>query len=167
MDKSNIASIESSEDCFATQEDAPLTNDQAEVLEVATTPVNHSTSNTAVSSAINGGLNGTKLHGDEAQSGLFAGLNLSQDVLEHLLNEFRSRQAFYPFIVIRPEWTVRFMTIQRPFLLLATVTGASSRYPQLQQVLVTRLKETLARRIVIEGERDLDLLQGLLVHLAW
>jgi hypothetical protein len=97
----------------------------------------------------------------------FASLHLSLEVLEHLLQEARSMQARFPFIVIEPSWAVSSMIKERPALLLAAVTNASSRYPRLQKSLATALQETFAHRVVIAGDQDLDLLQGMLLHLAW
>ncbi|KAL4992686.1 hypothetical protein BDW68DRAFT_148568 [Aspergillus falconensis] len=94
-------------------------------------------------------------------------LGLSLAVLEHLLDGFRSFASYFPFVVIPAGWSVASMAQDRPFLLLSAVTCASSRYGSLQQALAEELKETLGHRVVIAGEKDLDILQGLLVHLAW
>ncbi|KAL4742689.1 hypothetical protein BDV11DRAFT_210921 [Aspergillus similis] len=102
-----------------------------------------------------------------ADSSWIMDLGLSLPVLEHLLDGFRSLARYFPFVVIPAGWTVAYMAADRPFLLLSAVTCASSRFGSLQQALVEELKETLSHRVVIAGERDLDLLQGLLVHLAW
>ena len=59
------------------------------------------------------------------------------------------------------------MAVHRPFLLLAAVTAASSKYPQLQMAFNEDLKDTLGQRLISDGEKSLDLLQGLLVHLNW
>jgi hypothetical protein len=59
------------------------------------------------------------------------------------------------------------MAEDRPFLLLAAVAAASSKYCHLQDALIRQFKESLSQRVVMAGEKDLDLLQGLLVHLAW
>jgi hypothetical protein len=59
------------------------------------------------------------------------------------------------------------MAEDRPFLLLAAVAAASPKYCHLQDALIGQFKESLSHRVVMAGEKDLDLLQGLLVHLAW
>lgn len=97
----------------------------------------------------------------------FTKLELRLDVLEHYVNEFRKMQSYCPFVVIRNEWTSLSMITGRPFLLLAIMISASSKYPQLQRALATEFKETLANRVIISGDRSLDLLQGLLVYLTW
>jgi hypothetical protein len=97
----------------------------------------------------------------------FASLHLSLEVLEHLLQEARTMQARFPFVVIEPGWAVSSMINERPALLLAAVTNASSKYPHLQKCLATALQETFAHRVVIAGDQNFDLLQGMLLHLAW
>ncbi|KAL4783306.1 hypothetical protein BJX76DRAFT_368549 [Aspergillus varians] len=94
-------------------------------------------------------------------------LGLSPVVLQHLLDLFRSMDSYFPFVLISAGWTAASMAEERPFLLLAAVTSASSGYYHLQQALVEKSKEILSHRVVMAGEKDLDLLQGLLVHLAW
>lgn len=93
------------------------------------------------------------------------GLNLA--VLQHLLDRFRKMSSYFPFVLLPDGSTVSSMAEDRPFLLLAAVTSASSKYPHLQNSLAEEFKETLSSRVIMAGERDLDLLQGLLVHLAW
>lgn len=94
-------------------------------------------------------------------------LGLSEAVLQHLLDIFRGMDCYFPFVIIPASWTLASMAEDRPFLLLAAVTSAASRYHYLQQALISELKEVLSRRVIVAGEKDLDLLQGLLVHLAW
>ncbi|KAL4749092.1 hypothetical protein BDW72DRAFT_205032 [Aspergillus terricola var. indicus] len=118
-------------------------------------------SNTACSSAM------TLATPASADSSWITDLGLSLTALEHLLDGFRSLVRYFPFVVIPAGWTVAYMAADRPFLLLSAVACASSRFSGLQQALAEELKETLSHRVVIAGERDLDLLQGLLVHLAW
>ncbi|KAL4811755.1 hypothetical protein BDW67DRAFT_171328 [Aspergillus spinulosporus] len=102
-----------------------------------------------------------------ADSSWVADLGLNLVVLEHLLDGFRSLAHYFPFVVIPADWTVTYMAEDRPFLLLSAVACASSRSSNLQHALAEELKETFSHRVVIAGEKDLDLLQGLLVHLAW
>lgn len=96
-----------------------------------------------------------------------ANLGLGDVVLQHLLDIFRGMDYYFPFVIIPTSWTPASMAVDRPFLLLAAVTSAASRYHYLQQALIDELKEVLSRRVIMAGEKDLDLLQGLLVHLAW
>ncbi|KAL2796986.1 hypothetical protein BJX66DRAFT_323631 [Aspergillus keveii] len=94
-------------------------------------------------------------------------LGLSPAVLEHLLNNFRGMSAYFPFAQLPEHLTAELMVIDRPFLLLAAVTNGASRYRHLQAALIEKFKNVLSQNLIIAGEKDLDLLQGLLVHLAW
>ncbi|EAA58577.1 hypothetical protein AN6759.2 [Aspergillus nidulans FGSC A4] len=102
-----------------------------------------------------------------AESSWITDLGLSLAVLEHLLDGFRSLARYFPFVIIPADWTVTYMAEDRPFLLLSAVACVASRFSNLQQALAEELKGTLSHRVVIAGEKGLDLLQGLLVHLAW
>ena len=94
-------------------------------------------------------------------------LGLGPVVLEHLLDRFRGMSSYFPFVRLSDAWTAASMAEDRPFLLLAAVVAASSKYCHLQDALIRKFKETLSQRVIMAGENDLDLLQGLLVHLAW
>ena len=94
-------------------------------------------------------------------------LNLDLAYITHLLQEFRYTQHFFPFVVIPDTWSVPFMLRERPFLLLAAITTVARDTPSIQEMLANEVKSVLAKRIVIDGENNIDLLQGLLVHLAW
>lgn len=94
-------------------------------------------------------------------------LGLGPVVLEHLLDRFRGMASYFPFVQLPYACTAASMAENRPFLLLAAVAAASSKYCHLQDALIRQFKESLSQRVVMAGDKDLDLLQGLLVHLAW
>lgn len=94
-------------------------------------------------------------------------LGLGPVTLEHLLDRFRGMASYFPFVRLSNACTAASMAKDRPFLLLAAVAAASSKYYHLQDALIRRFKESLSERVIMAGEKDLDLLQGLLVHLAW
>ena len=97
----------------------------------------------------------------------FTGLKLRRIDLQNAINTYRSRQASFPFVVIPEDWTLNSMLERNTFLLLAVTAVTLSRDLSLQQALDKRLTEMLARKVVVEGERSIDLLQGLLVYLGW
>ncbi|KAJ5626316.1 hypothetical protein N7510_002625 [Penicillium lagena] len=53
-------------------------------------------------------------------------LGLSPVVLEHLLDRFRGMASYFPFVRLSYAWTAASMAANRPFLLLAAITAASS-----------------------------------------
>ncbi len=94
-------------------------------------------------------------------------IDMNHDLLDHLLEQFRSIQSYFPFVVISADCSAAKMIAERPFLLLAAITSVTSKYPRLQATLAEELRRTLASRTIVSSDNDLDLLQGLLVHLAW
>lgn len=94
-------------------------------------------------------------------------LGIEHVQLEALLTRYRAMQHHYPFVVIAQEWTVSKMLHERPCLLLAAVSNAASQDPDLQESLAKELKDSFAQQIVSENLSSLDVLQALLVHLAW
>jgi hypothetical protein len=83
------------------------------------------------------------------------------------LATFREMSSYFPFVILPAEATVQSMFLEQPFLLLAVLAASSSAEKKLQHVLEEELRSTLSSRVVLEGEKSLDLLQGLLVYLAW
>lgn len=96
-----------------------------------------------------------------------ARLGLDQWLLAHLLQRYRTMQHHFPFVVVLESWDVPYMLRSQPTLFLAAAASAACHYPVVQQALNKELKETLARRVLVGGETSLELLQTLLVYLAW
>ncbi|KAJ5670077.1 uncharacterized protein N7477_005440 [Penicillium maclennaniae] len=55
-------------------------------------------------------------------------LGLSPVVLESLLSRFRGMASYFPFVRLPYDWTAASMAEDRPFLLLAAVAAASSKF---------------------------------------
>lgn len=81
------------------------------------------------------------------------------------LSLFRAQAARFPFVIVKPDVTVDDMRRSRPFLLLAILAFGTQKQKQAQVEVELRL--VLARRVVVDMEKSLDLLQGLLVYIAW
>ena len=92
---------------------------------------------------------------------------LSIDDANALLSRFQKMSSYFPFVMLPVDATVHSMLSDRPFLLLAVLAAASSQDKLLQRTIETRLRVSLVHRIMIEGEKSTDLLQGSLVLLAW
>ena len=83
------------------------------------------------------------------------------------LQIFRAQASNFPFVVVDPTIALDILRRKRPFLLLSILAFAAQSNVELQAKLETELKESLARRLIMNGEKSLDLLQGLLVYLNW
>lgn len=76
-------------------------------------------------------------------------------------------QHYFPFVVVPAEWTATSMLKSNSCLLLAAVTAASAYYPRLQQALAEEFHALIAREVLKIDGAKLDLLEGILVYLAW
>lgn len=86
---------------------------------------------------------------------------------QEFLHVFRSGSAIFPFVVIPPGESLDIIRRGRPFLFLTAMAMAANQAPALQLMLDKEIRETLGVRLYVNGEQSLDLLQGLLVYLAW
>ncbi len=73
---------------------------------------------------------------------------------------------FFPFLHLPPTTRARQLQRDRPVLWLA-IMAVSSKSRSRQLALYDRFKSTIARKVVLESERNLDVLLGLLTFLAW
>jgi hypothetical protein len=85
-----------------------------------------------------------------------------------LLLEFRTQMApQFPFVVVPPDATSESLRRERPMLWRSIVVAASYHNPRRQIALGWKLMEEFSTRILLKAEKSLDLLQALLVHVAW
>jgi hypothetical protein len=76
--------------------------------------------------------------------------------------------TFYFPIVFLPEGASCICCIQqKPFVILAMLVASSSANERLQAACDLTFRNVLARKVIVEGKRNLELLQGLLIYLAW
>lgn len=97
---------------------------------------------------------------------------IHEELAAVLLAQFQTTQSRFPFVIIPSEWSPQHMQREHPFLLLVIMTSMVKTnpllgLPEVSEALERELNTSLARRLITTGEQDLDLLQGLLVHLAW
>jgi len=93
--------------------------------------------------------------------------NITIDQAEELLRQFHSIKNFFPFVVIPEEATIKSLSRNSPFLLLAMLCAASAKDIQLVHHLDHEFRRVLSEKIICEGRKSLDFLQGLLVYIAW
>jgi hypothetical protein len=86
--------------------------------------------------------------------------------MQMLINTYRHMVDFFPFVTLPETCTVREMSENRPVLMFALCTVASYDTMQLQQTLSREFRKVALVKIM-NGEKSLDLLQGLLVFIAW
>lgn len=85
---------------------------------------------------------------------------------EHLRTFRAHHLKFFPLVYIPATTTPQQLQQERPFLWLC-IRAISTRSLEQQDELGRRIRETQCRQLLIEGERSIDLLLGLLAFLAW
>lgn len=102
----------------------------------------------------------------ESLSNLHSGLITPKEADESL-NIFRSQMLqWYPIMVIPENTNAQRLKAQNPFLWL-TIMAVTSKSSLRQRYLGLEIRKMMANRIILEGERSLDLFKGLLVYTAW
>lgn len=93
---------------------------------------------------------------------------INEDRAILLLNHFRSSFILsFPFIVIPASDTVDTLRRHQPFLFLAIMATMTYETPPIQHALAEEFKGQIASRIIGCAHKSLEILQGLLVYVAW
>ena len=79
----------------------------------------------------------------------------------------RSFVNYFPFVVVSSTVSVEALRYNNPFLFLCIMAVTSFEDPPLQRRLGQEIKKQICDRLVMRHEVSMDLLQGLLVSLAW
>ncbi|KAM5372836.1 hypothetical protein ACJZ2D_007293 [Fusarium nematophilum] len=85
---------------------------------------------------------------------------------EEYLNKFRDWLRNFPFMILPYDVTAEALRKERPFLWLCIMNITSMSVPQ-QLKLKDRIREEVATRVVVNHERSMDVLLGLITYLAW
>jgi len=83
-----------------------------------------------------------------------------------LLDRFRTMTVYFPFVVIPDTVDARTLFGERPFL-YKTIMAAAEQNPNDQRDQVRDIIQYLALHLLQLGEKNLDMLLGVLVHTAW
>lgn len=94
-------------------------------------------------------------------------MDISSDDLAQCFYRYREEMApYFPFVFIPDVSPAKFYA-EKPFLFKAMVMVSSYRNRPFQNQLGSQITEEAGKRLLVDGERSLDLLQGLLIHIAW
>jgi hypothetical protein len=86
---------------------------------------------------------------------------------EEYLRIFRTqRSKYFPFIYIPPTTSAQHLLQERPFLSLCIMVMPPKSTSQ-QLALGKKIRHVLARKMLFEHEKNLDLLLGLLAYIGW
>ncbi len=89
-----------------------------------------------------------------------------QEAEENLIIFRTNMLYFYPFMYIPPHKTAGELREEMPFLWFSINTVACKSVSQ-QQAMSASIRKHLAEKIIIECEKSMDLLLGLLVYIGW
>lgn len=91
---------------------------------------------------------------------------LTAQETQKLIAAFRADFASFPFLVI-PRVPVAQLQLEHPMLVMAMLVTASRGNYETQCALDLQYRRILSQRIIIDAERSLDTIQGLLIYIAW
>lgn len=84
---------------------------------------------------------------------------------DQYVRNFRLKTVYFPFVVVPISATLDSLRRERPFLLCVIILlGCSQSFSAKQKALEGEFLEMFAKKSIVEGEKSLDLLQGLLVY---
>lgn len=87
---------------------------------------------------------------------------------DRALNIYRSLYApYFPFVTIPVMATAYDLYEKTPFLFRTIVSVAAPQAPNTQSDFKEWFRRYIAEHLVINNERRLEILQALLVHMAW
>ncbi|KAF2239289.1 hypothetical protein EV356DRAFT_563383 [Viridothelium virens] len=87
---------------------------------------------------------------------------------ELLLEKYRTvKMPSFPFVIIPAGKTATDLRRESPFLFLAIMTVCLEDDIPLQGKIVDEIRSEISKRMILGDKRNLELLQGLLVHLGW
>ncbi|PSR82704.1 hypothetical protein BD289DRAFT_353307, partial [Coniella lustricola] len=72
-----------------------------------------------------------------------------------------------PAVVFPREMTVGELRKTKPILFLAVMSAASSEFPNVQRVIVKELMQVFADKIMMTGEKSVELVQALNISVVW
>ncbi|KUI72520.1 hypothetical protein VM1G_08403 [Cytospora mali] len=104
------------------------------------------------------------IQGPSPQPGYGLTWHLANDALENFRTNFVPN---FPFVVVSLDLTAQELHTKKPFLFRAIMFVAADLPPTRHKALKRGILAYLGHRLLVNGERDLDLLQGLLVFIAW
>ncbi len=111
----------------------------------------------------NGAVQAPRSSGDVIEDGF-----LTMERANHLVGIYKSTlTTHFPFVVVPPQTTADTLRQEKPFLFLAILTSASFHDMPLQRILGNVVKQTINDRTMQGDTASFELLQGLLVFLAW
>lgn len=111
--------------------------------------------------------NGATSEKGEASDVIDRGL-VTLELAQQMLDRYRfTAIQYFPYVILNPDASLGSMRCQTPFLFLCVITAMMVDNCTLQRQLGEEVRLEIHRRVLLRNEKNLELLQGILVHLAW
>ncbi|KAF2095330.1 hypothetical protein NA57DRAFT_79820 [Rhizodiscina lignyota] len=114
-----------------------------------------------------GTVSSTSPRSDKPNLGSHIPQSLEPSDVERYLRKYERLRSYFPFVPLPQGWTVQQMKQDHPFLLLGILSAMTLHEVTLNVHLHAEFLRVLAERAVTNGEKSLDLIQGILVQIAW
>lgn len=99
---------------------------------------------------------------------LFPGFRLtSEEALTYLDVYKQDFMPNYPFVIIPPTTDACTLYSESPSLFWVIMSAVAPQSPEVQQGVRKWLRQYISEHMIVQQERSLQLLQTLLLHLAW
>ncbi|KXJ85991.1 hypothetical protein Micbo1qcDRAFT_237241 [Microdochium bolleyi] len=93
---------------------------------------------------------------------------LSMDQATELFARYTDHMAQHlPIVIFPPDMTAQHVRKSTPHLFLAILAAAASELSQIQRILVKELTQLIADKVVVIGEKSMELVQAILVGVIW
>lgn len=90
------------------------------------------------------------------------------NIAEELLQVYKDTKMLqFPFVIIPPFTSARFLEKEQPFVFLSIMAVTVDGQPDIQKRLKVAVKEAISQRAVMSRDFTLDFLQGLIIYIAW
>ncbi len=103
--------------------------------------------------------------GPEPPQDFIANGFMSEEMASKFVADFMTTPEQFPFVLLKPYMTLEYLRRERPCLLLA-ICVKSADMPLLRR-LALEFRKMIAQALIVEAQKSLDLLQGLLIFCAW
>ncbi len=103
----------------------------------------------------------------EAQLDIFDGGLVTEEYADGLVRNFIHMAPYFPFVALPREALLSDLRREAPMLLQAILVTSSWQNKSLQLALEREYLKILSTRLVVDGQKSLDMLQSLLVYVGW
>lgn len=87
---------------------------------------------------------------------------------QKLLSSFREMIPYFPFLIIPDDIDAKSLSEEKHFLFLAIMAAASfSHATKFQASLDKEFRQALSTKVIMGGQKSLEIIQGIIVYLLW